>query len=63
VDPDSGTFCRDEPAKCTQRVWAYWGRPAYTFVGDVEPGDIEGDQMRTYPYGFAMLRPDGHVEP
>jgi predicted lipoprotein with Yx(FWY)xxD motif len=63
VDPNSGTFCRNAPRNCTQRVWAYLGRPAYTFAGDTRAGDIEGDQMRTYPYGFAILRPDGRVAP
>ena len=44
VDPASG---REAQANKTgaQRVWAYRGRPIYTYAGDKEAGDIEGNGM------------------
>jgi predicted lipoprotein with Yx(FWY)xxD motif len=63
VDPVSGVFCTNRQAACTQKVWAYMGRPVYTYAGDARPGDFDGDQVRTFPYGFVRLRPDGKVEP
>ncbi len=44
VDPKTG---REAQAKQdgAQRVWAYRGRPVYTYAGDKQPGDIEGNGM------------------
>ena len=63
VDPVSGVFCTNRADTCTQKVWAYMGRPVYTFAGDRRPGDLEGDQIRTFPFMFTRLRPDFKVEP
>jgi predicted lipoprotein with Yx(FWY)xxD motif len=42
------------------RVWAYGGRPLYTFAKDREPGDMDGHNVRVfYLWGYTMLRADG----
>ncbi len=39
------------------RVWAYRGRPVYTFAGDQEPGDMNGHNIRSFVlWGFGMVR-------
>ncbi len=44
VDPKTGhEAAADQDG--AQRVWAYRGRPVYTYAGDKEPGDIEGNAM------------------
>jgi predicted lipoprotein with Yx(FWY)xxD motif len=42
------------------RVWAYRGRPVYTFVGDKEPGDMYGHNLTNgFLWGYGMVRADG----
>ncbi len=44
VDPKTGREGQaGQPG--VQRVWAYRARPVYTYAGDKEPGDIEGNGM------------------
>jgi predicted lipoprotein with Yx(FWY)xxD motif len=39
------------------RVWAYRGRPLYTFARDREPGDMDGNNyMAFFQWGYRMLR-------
>jgi predicted lipoprotein with Yx(FWY)xxD motif len=41
-------------------VWAYRGRPIYTFAGDKEPGDINGHNVTSgFIWGYGMVRADG----
>ena len=42
IDPASGRKSR-AGAGGALHVWAYRGRPIYTFAGDKQPGDINGD--------------------
>jgi predicted lipoprotein with Yx(FWY)xxD motif len=44
VDPKTGHEAKAGETGA-QRVWAYRGRPVYTYAGDKEPGDIEGNGM------------------
>lgn len=44
VDPKTGHEAQ-AGQDGAQRVWAYRGRPVYTYAGDKEPGDIEGNGM------------------
>ena len=40
------------------RVWAYRKRPVYTYAGDKEPGDMEGNGMgewQGYRNGFRAI--------
>jgi len=42
IDPMTGRFAQpNQPAAL--HVWAYRGRPVYTFAGDKRPGDINAD--------------------
>jgi predicted lipoprotein with Yx(FWY)xxD motif len=42
------------------RVWAYRGKPLYTFAGDKRPADMNGHNVRAFvSWGFGMLRTDG----
>jgi predicted lipoprotein with Yx(FWY)xxD motif len=43
------------------RVWAYRGRPVYTYAGDKDPGDINGHLIGIggFGWGYGMLRADG----
>ena len=42
------------------RVWAYRGRPIYTFSGDKAPGDMNGHNVRAIGlWGYGMIRADG----
>ena len=42
IDPRTGRYvAAGTPGSL--HIWAFKGRPIYTFSGDVEPGDIEGD--------------------
>lgn len=41
------------------KVWAYQGRPVYTYNGDKVPGDIVGHGIRSFVvWGFKMIRSD-----
>jgi predicted lipoprotein with Yx(FWY)xxD motif len=42
VDPKTGHEAQ-AGQQGALRVWAYRGRPVYTYAGDKEPGDIEGN--------------------
>lgn len=44
VDPKTGHEAQASAAGAL-RVWAYRGRPVYTYAGDKEVGDIEGNGM------------------
>lgn len=40
-------------------VWAYHGKPVYTYAGDEKPGDIWGHGVRSFVrWGFSMLKTD-----
>lgn len=42
IDPGTGRFVA-EGAAGSLRVWAYRDRPVYTYGGDRQPGDVNGD--------------------
>lgn len=42
IDPATGHFADDGQAGAL-RVWAYRDRPVYTYGGDAQPGDVNGD--------------------
>lgn len=42
IDPNTGHLASPDQANAL-RVWAYRDRPVYTFGGDIEPGDTNGD--------------------
>jgi predicted lipoprotein with Yx(FWY)xxD motif len=42
IDPNSGHYAASGQ-RGSLRVWAYRGRPVYTFSGDKQPGDDRGD--------------------
>jgi predicted lipoprotein with Yx(FWY)xxD motif len=42
IDPATGHFAAEGTAQAL-RVWAYRGRPVYTYAGDERPGDINAD--------------------
>lgn len=44
VDPDTGHRAAANQAGAL-RVWAYRDRPVYTYAGDLEPGDLEGNAI------------------
>lgn len=44
VDPATGRRASAGQAGA-QRVWAYRDRPVYTYAGDLEPGDLEGNAI------------------
>ncbi len=44
VDPQTGRSA-EAGQENALRVWAYMGRPLYTYAGDKEPGDIEGNAI------------------
>jgi len=44
VDPKTGREAEANQAGAL-RVWAYRGRPVYTYAGDKEPGDTEGNAI------------------
>lgn len=50
IDPLSGHFAAPGQAGAIH-VWAYRGRPVYTFSGDKAPGDVNGDAWGEF-YGF-----------
>ncbi|MDB5422965.1 MAG: hypothetical protein JWQ29_381 [Phenylobacterium sp.] len=60
IDP-TGAYQYQAPGQTDGiRVWAYRGRPVYTFAGDKEPGDINGHNVRSFVlWGYSMLRVDG----
>ena len=42
------------------RVWAYRGRPVYTFSRDTQAGDMYGQRLGSFVgWAYAMLRADG----
>jgi predicted lipoprotein with Yx(FWY)xxD motif len=50
IDPLTGHFATPGEAGALH-VWAYRGRPVYTFAGDQVPGDVTGDGWGEF-YGF-----------
>jgi predicted lipoprotein with Yx(FWY)xxD motif len=64
IDPKSGRRAAAEQPGAVS-VWAYRERPVYTYAGDRQPGDINGDsagEWRGYRNGFKAfwLRVDYH---
>ncbi len=54
IDPSTGRFAQPEKHG-TLHVWAYRGRPIYTYAGDQVPGDINADshgEWRAQRNGF-----------
>ena len=44
------------------KVWAYRGRPVYTYAGDKAPGDINGQMITSgIIWGYGMIRADGNM--
>lgn len=40
-------------------VWAYKGKPVYTYAGDDKPGDIWGHKIRAFVrWGYSMIKAD-----
>jgi predicted lipoprotein with Yx(FWY)xxD motif len=60
VDP-TGANMYAAPGQDGLRVWAYRGRPIYTYAGDKEPGDINGHMVSVGPFGwgYAMVHAGG----
>lgn len=54
IDPKTGHIGADRPD--VLRVWAFRGRPIYTFSGDKRPGDTFGDGRENSVGGFATLK-------
>lgn len=57
VDPQTGREAQANQAGAL-RVWAYRKRPVYTYAGDKEPGDMEGNGMgewQGYRNGFRAI--------
>jgi predicted lipoprotein with Yx(FWY)xxD motif len=44
IDPDTGRLAAAGAVNALS-VWAYRGRPIYTYSGDYEPGDVNGDSV------------------
>jgi predicted lipoprotein with Yx(FWY)xxD motif len=44
IDPKTGHRATAEQADAFT-VWAYRDRPVYTFAGDQQPGDVNGDAI------------------
>ncbi len=54
IDPKTGHHAAENQADALN-VWAYRGRPVFTFAGDKKPGDAEGDhwgEFNGYRNGF-----------
>jgi predicted lipoprotein with Yx(FWY)xxD motif len=57
IDPATGHYAKPGQADALH-VWAYRGRPVYTFSGDLQPGDIQADgygEMRGSRNGFSAF--------
>lgn len=63
-EPNGLTYQADNPNPVV-RVWAYRGRPVYTFADDDEPGQVLGHQIRGYVQsaGFYALAVPGNADP
>jgi predicted lipoprotein with Yx(FWY)xxD motif len=48
IDEQTGAVLPPEGSKNGQAVWAYRGRPVYTYVGDKEPGETAGDGYQIF---------------
>jgi predicted lipoprotein with Yx(FWY)xxD motif len=60
LDPTGEKQYAEPGQKDGLRVWAYRGRPVYTYSGDHEPGDMEGHNIRSFVlWGYSMVRADG----
>jgi predicted lipoprotein with Yx(FWY)xxD motif len=44
IDPQTGHAAEPNRADAL-RVWAYRGKPVYTYVGDKQPGDFAGNAI------------------
>jgi predicted lipoprotein with Yx(FWY)xxD motif len=59
IDP-TGASQFPAPGQPALRVWAYRGRPLYTYLRDHAPGDQNGQMIAAgLQWGFAVLRPEG----
>jgi len=60
VDPTAHTQFAAPGESNGVPVWAYKGRPLYTYSGDLEPGDMEGQNTEVfYTWGYTMAHADG----
>jgi predicted lipoprotein with Yx(FWY)xxD motif len=57
VDPVTGAWIR-RPDRGGITVWAYHGRPLYTYAGDERVGDLNGEGAFFYPVMVNRDRPD-----
>jgi predicted lipoprotein with Yx(FWY)xxD motif len=56
VDERTGTVLSPQKSQGGEAVWAYRGRPVYTYVGDKAPGDTAGDGYQIFFMGsYEML--------
>lgn len=65
IDPSGkNQYVPTNPAIEPLMVWAYNGKPVYTYAGDKEPGDIVGHGVRSIGlWGFFMLMVDLSQKP
>lgn len=62
VDPTGAEQYASPGQKDALRVWAYRGRPIYTYAGDKAPGDINGYAMTSgFIWGYGVVRADGYL--
>jgi predicted lipoprotein with Yx(FWY)xxD motif len=59
IDPTGANQYLAPGQKDGIRVWAYRGRPIYTFVGDKEAGDMYGNRVNGGIWQYGMVRADG----
>ncbi len=60
VDPSGAEQYAAPGQKDALRVWAYRGRPIYTFARDAAPGDINGYAVTSgFIWGYGVVRADG----
>ncbi|MDB5425600.1 MAG: hypothetical protein JWQ29_3016, partial [Phenylobacterium sp.] len=62
IDPTGAEQYAAADRKDGLRVWAYRGRPIYTYAGDKAPGDINGHMMTSgLIWGYGIVRADGNL--
>ncbi|MCK9504084.1 MAG: hypothetical protein M0Q95_07865 [Porticoccaceae bacterium] len=60
VDPTGAhQYAPADPDVTPLMVWAYQGKPVYTYAGDEEPGDLWGHKIRSFVlWGYSMIKRD-----